>query len=82
MATVSQRDRELFRKLGEALNPPIVKITKEEKIKSFDLAAYFSFLDESRQLIIGLKGFIFPSETTGIENGHERAKKLGLLRYV
>lgn len=82
METVSQRDRDYFKKLGEFINQPCSKVTKQKKLQSFDFLEYFHFLDGARQLILNLKGFISDSPSTGTESCHQRAKKLGLIKYA
>ena len=83
MPTVTQKDREIFRKIGEALNPPIQKVTIQEKLAQMNLEKYLDFLDDAFDLMEELKkGPLLLPPPTGINAGFEKAKKLGLLKNV
>lgn len=77
----SERDKEHFRKIGEALNPPIKPITQAERMRQMNFGAYVEWLQGAREFMIALKGKLSPCRYDGIENGHARAIRLGLLKY-
>lgn len=55
MFTVSERDKMIFKKLGEALNPPWPKVTRQERMKQVDFLEYLQFIDDARDLMRELK---------------------------
>ena len=79
--TASQKDREHFARIAKALSVPPKKITKEERVRTFDFGAYLIWLEENRKMIEQVKGEQLPSPAEGIERGHALAKKRGLLKY-
>lgn len=78
---VSEKDKRLFRLIGEALNEPPVKMTKEEKLKSFDMAGYFKFLGESLDFSEQLKGKLTATHDDTPFKIHQKALKLNMVRY-
>lgn len=79
----SEKDKEHFRKIGEALNPPIQKITKEEWIKTVSFNEYVEWLCQGRELALSMRKArpLAPSSAEGAERAFKRAIQLGLVRY-
>ncbi len=78
---VTERDKRIFRLIGEALNQPPVKMTKEEKLKNFDMAGYFRFLSENLDFFEKLKGQLTARHDDTPLRVHEKALKLNMIRY-
>lgn len=79
---VSERDRRIFKLIGEAKNPPIVKMTRYERLKSFDGVGYLQFLSDTFPFVENLreqkKVDPIMNESTVLQF-YIKAKNLGLM---
>lgn len=77
---MNPKDKRYFELLGKALNPPVKKITKEERLRAFDFGAYLDFLANGRDLMIGIKGSLSPNPASAVETIHRRAVELKFIK--
>jgi len=67
--------------MKQADEPP-VKVTKEEKLKSFDLKDYFNWLTGATEFLLATKGELTKKNDDTPEKIHQRAVRLGMIRHL
>ncbi|MDO8520039.1 MAG: hypothetical protein Q7T11_07760 [Deltaproteobacteria bacterium] len=77
---MNQKDRKYFEVLGKALNPPVEKRTKQERLRAFDFGAYLDFLARGRDLMVALKGKLSPNPASAVEIIHRKAVALKFIK--
>lgn len=65
--------------MKQADEPP-VKVTKEEKLKNFNLGAYFDFLEYWINVLTEKKGKLSIPSDEDLETFHRRSLELGMIK--
>lgn len=73
-------DMKRWAELMKKANEPLVKVTKEEKLKNFDLGAYFDFLEYWINVLSEQKGKLSMPSDEDMEIFHRRSIELGMIR--
>lgn len=76
-----EKNKKYFERLGAALNPQRIRVTRDEKRQSINFLGFLDFLSDSRQFLLDLKGKLTSGAASGVDRCHKRAVQLGLLKY-
>lgn len=78
---VSEHNKRIFRLIGEAKNPPIVKTTKGQWLKNFNFLSYLNFIQGSFELLKAFTEKKMSENVCTADQLYYKAKKLGLLKH-